>query len=87
MDLIIIHERDHDDKEDSVIGVADCVENAEIMITEYYGKENYKEISFRDIRDSNLEYSKVLEVQSDVLLRDSSYKVTVTLAWFKLNEI
>ena len=82
MNILVIHELD---KENSVIGVSDSIENAEKIISEYYGKDNYKEVSYTDIRDSNLEYSKVLEIKSDNTF--NSYKVQITLEWFSLNEV
>ena len=84
MNLIVIHEIDHDDDETIVIGVADSVKNAESIIEEYYGKGNYTEVSFNDIRDSNLEYSKVIEMKWH---DGSQTKLTLTLEWFSLNEI
>lgn len=81
MKLIVIHEKDLDDKEQSVIGVADSIENAEKLISEYYG--DYKEINYIDIRDSSLEYSKVLEVLSSFGV---PYRVEVCLEWFQLNK-
>ena len=86
MNLLVIHEKDHSDGEECVLGVAESVEMAENMIEKYYGKGQYKEISKNDIRDSNLEYSKVLEVKGleDALIDD--YKVTITLQWFQLNQ-
>jgi len=85
MNILVIYERDHEDDEKIVIGVAESVEIAEKMIKEYYGEENYTEISKTDIRDSSLEYSKVLELNHVYLL--NTYKVTITLEWFKLNEL
>lgn len=78
--LLVIHEKDLDDKEQIVVGVADSVENAEKIINEYYGE--YKEISYNDIRDSNLEYSKVLEVKGAF---EEPYRVKIWLEWFQLN--
>ena len=78
--LLVIHEKDLNDKEQIVIGVADSVENAEKIINEYYGE--YKEISYNDIRDSNLEYSKVLEVKGAF---EEPYRVEIWLEWFQLN--
>ena len=83
MNLIVIHEKDHEDNEQIVIGVADSVKNAEIIIDEYYGKENYTEVFFNDIRDSGLEYSKVIEIK---WFESEPTKVTLTLQWFTLNE-
>lgn len=78
--LLVIHEKDLDDNEQSVVGVADSVDNAEKIINEYFGK--YKEISHKDIRDSNLEYSKVLELEGAF---KKPYQVEIWLEWFQLN--
>ena len=80
--VIVIHEKDLEDSDKIVIGVADSVENAEEIIEDYYG--DFKEISHTDIRDSNLEYSKVLEVEG--LDRDYNL-VEIWLEWFTLNSI
>jgi hypothetical protein len=81
--VIVIHELDHDDDESSVVGVADSLDNAESIIDDFYGKGNYKEISFRDIRESNLQYSKVIEVTYPV---GGITRYTLTLEWFVINE-
>ena len=78
--LLVIHEKDLDDKEQIVVGVANSVENAEKIINEYYGE--HKEISHNDIRESNLEYSKVLEVKGCF---EEPYKVEIWLELFELN--
>ena len=83
MNLIVIHEKDYEDGERSVIGVADSVSNAEKIIDEYYGKDSYKEVSFNDIRDYNLEYSKVIDVTHSG--NYGTCRFTLTLEWFKLN--
>lgn len=80
MDLIVIHEQDLQDKEQDVIGVCSSVENAELLINEYYGE--FVEISKQDIRDSALEYSKILEVKG---INEEPYRVKITLQWFSLN--
>lgn len=79
--LIVIQEIDLEDKEQIVVGVADSLENAEKIISDYYGE--HKEISYTDIRDSNLEYSKVLEMKGAF---EEPYQVMVWLEWFTLNE-
>lgn len=81
-DIIVIHERDLNDREDSVIGVADSVKNAELVIEKYYGIGQFKEISFRDIRDSSLEYIKVIEVNDNDRF---TYRLELTLEWFEIN--
>lgn len=80
--LLVIHEIDLTDDESTVIGIADSIGIAENMIGEYYG--NYKQIHYRDIRDSNLEYSKILEVAG---AKNEFYRVKITLEWFELNKI
>lgn len=82
MRVLVIHEIDLDDQEQIVIGVADSVEAANKIIDQYYGK--YKEISFLDIRDSNLECSKIIEIPS---FSDGSYQCKVILVWFEINKI
>jgi len=77
---LVIHEMDLDDEEKTVIGLADSIENAEAVISTYYGE--YKEISFRDIRDSMLEYEKVLEIKDHL---NEPYRVKVWLEWFEIN--
>lgn len=80
MDLIVIHEQDLQDKEQDVIGVCSSIENAEKLIKEYYGE--FIEISKQDIRDSTLEYSKILEIKG---IDEETYRVKITLQWFSLN--
>jgi hypothetical protein len=83
MNLIVIHERDHDDNERSVIGVADSVENAESIIDEWYGTNNYRVMAFQDIRDSGIEYVQVIEIHCDHF---GTSLATLTLEWFTLNK-
>lgn len=80
--VLVIHEKDLDDKEQIVVGVADSIENAELLIKGYYGE--YKEISFNNIQDSNLEYSKTLEVKDAF---GEPYKVEIWFEWFRLNYV
>lgn len=80
-DVIVIHEKELSTREETVIGVADSVENAEFVIERYYGIGNFKEISFRDIRDSSLEYSKVIEVKDNDRF---TYELELTLQWFEI---
>lgn len=81
--VLVIHERDLDDNEEIVIGVADSVEKAEFIISQYYGE--YKQESFRDIRDSVLEYSKVISVESS-FRKGEVWRYELTLEWFTLND-
>lgn len=84
--LLVIHEHDLSDNEHIVIGVAENVEKAEEMIKGYYGEGNYTEISKTDIRDSNLEYSKILQI-NELEHAIPAYKVKILLEWFELNKI
>ena len=58
--VIVIHELDLEDNETSVISAASSKESAESVISNHYGR--HRVVSKRDIRDSMLEYSKVLEL-------------------------
>jgi hypothetical protein len=82
MNILVIHEYDYNDKETDVIGVANSISKAEEIINNYYGSP--KEIKKTDIRDSTLEYSKILEVLDH---KNEPYKVKITLEWFELNDI
>lgn len=80
--VLVIHEKDHQDNEQMVIGVADNTDNAQKIINEYYGK--HTELSFTDIRDCNLEWQKEIEVLDHM---NKPYKVTVWLEWFQINQV
>lgn len=84
--VLVIHEHDYSDGEDSVIGVASSVEKAEEVISKYYGEGLHRVISIQDIRDSNLEYSKLLEIKGISGVYEN-YKVRVTLEWFNIDEV
>lgn len=80
--VLVIHEKDLDDQEESVVGVATSIEEAEKLIDEYYG--DYREISFRDIQAANLEYSKIIELDYSPK-SERTYQCKITLQWFELN--
>jgi hypothetical protein len=82
MNIIVIHEKDFSDEEQIVIGVCDSVKKAEGLIKEYYGE--FKELTYHDIRDSDLEYCKSIEVLGHM---GDPHVVQITLEWFKLNEV
>lgn len=87
MNVVVIHEKDHDDGEQIVIGVATSIKEAEKLWDEYYGQ--YEELQHIDRREEgNLEYSKILRTSGgsdgeSLILWD----VTITLEWFKLNQV
>jgi len=80
--VLVINEKDLKDHEQIVICVADSVENAEKIINEYYG--DFKEISYNGIRDSCLEYQKVIEVLDH---ENNPYRIEIWLEWFEINNI
>lgn len=80
--VLVIHEKDLSDNEDSVIGVADSVKNAETIIKDWYGDP--VTIEKTNIEDFNIEYKKTLWVEGAF---KKYYKVEVTLEWFILNKI
>lgn len=83
MRVLIIHENDIDDGRHSVIGVASSIEKAETMIEEFYGPD-YVQLNYNDIRDSGLEYSKILNVKDH---NGILYPVQITLEWFDIDKI
>lgn len=66
MELVLIREHDLRDNAHDIIGIADSVENAERMINDYY--LDFEEISYTDVRDSSIEYEKILLVKSVLLI-------------------
>ena len=79
--VIVIHEKDLDDGEDIVIGVASDLASAEKLIDEYYGEHTVE--SFNDIRDCNLEYSKVISVEGTNEFE--VWRSKITLEWFNID--
>lgn len=79
--VIVIHEKDLDDLEDIVIGIASSIESAERLIGEYYGEHTVE--SFNDIRDCNLEYSKIISVRGSNEFE--VWRSKVTLEWFNID--
>jgi hypothetical protein len=80
--VLVIHETDLKDREQTVIGVADSLENAELVIDEYYGE--FEEILDSSNEVSNIAYSKILEVDG---AWDTPRRVAVWTQWFKLNHL
>lgn len=76
--VIVIHEFDYSDKENSVIGVASDRVNALRIIDEYYGKDAVQS-DFRDIRDSNIDFDVIVEVDR--------YKFRVTGEDFEIDRV
>lgn len=59
--VYVIMERDLDDNEDTIIGVASTVDRAKQMVGEYFGGK-LRILEHRDIRDGGMEFSSKLEV-------------------------
>lgn len=81
--VYVIHELDLESRETDVIGVCSSLDSVNKLIDEYYG-DSLKQISYTDIRDSTLEWSKVFEVES---FDRSVYKVQITVQWFMIDEL
>lgn len=82
--IYVLIEQDLKDNETIVIGVANSIQNVQKIMDEYYGV--YKVINYKDIRDSQLEWEKTIEVGWDELLKMNPEKFKVTLQWFELNK-
>jgi len=82
MNVIVIHESDLRENEQSVIGVADSVWRAEMIMEKYYG--SYKEIERDNIQDFNMEYVAIIEVPDHT---GKLYKVKILLEWFEVNDV
>lgn len=84
MTIYTILEKDLSDGNQSVIGVADSLENVDKIVSEYYGE--HKVHSFNDIRDSSLEWIKFIKVDHGIKNDpDPNYKVIVQS--FQLNKL
>lgn len=81
--VYVIHELDLESRETDVIGVGSSLDSVNKLIDEYYG-DSLKQISYTDIRDSTLEWSKVFEVES---FDRSIYKVQITVQWFIIDKL
>lgn len=79
--VYVIHEIDLDDNERIVVGVADSLANVDKVVDEYYGK--YKVVNYEDIRDSNLEWIKIIE--TDGIMEGEIYRYKIWVEYFCLN--
>lgn len=79
--LFVIHEKNLQDGETDILGVADSMDNVEVMLKKYYG--NYTdETPFEDIWDGMLLW-KVINVKD----RDKEFRYRINVRWFAINEI
>ena len=79
--VMVIHERDHFDNEEIVIGVASDRKNALRIIDEYYGTESTLS-EFKDIRDSGLDFTANIEVPGGL-----GGKYSIWVEDFYINEV
>ena len=82
--VIVIHEKDCSDNEESIIGVVNSKENADSFIVNYYGNSLGRLIGVRDIRDSGIEYEYHYEING---LVSEDTTVIITLMSFTLNAL
>ena len=75
--VYVIHEKDWKYKEEDVLGVVSDINNVDNLLKDYYGK--YETISFRDVRDSTIEYIKTIQVDGN--------KYEITIISFLLDKI
>ena len=70
--VIVLKERDLDDNDVSIIGVASNRENALKIIDEYYGEDSERS-QFIDVRDSNIDFYVTIYVPGDY---GGNYRIT-----------
>lgn len=75
-------EEDQEDKETSIVGVFDSVENANKGLTDYYGV--FETVKHKDVHEFNLEWFKELKVKDHM---NKYYNVKLWLQYFILNEV
>ena len=83
MKVLVIQETDLEDGEQTVIGVADTIENSKKLINKYYGKH---EIITYHTNNDYIGYSKVLEIKGIKGIVET-YKVEVFAEWFDINKL
>ena len=84
MKVFAIIERESEEEETTIIGIAESLYIVPSMIEKYFGKGKFKEKAHHDIRDSMIEYTKFLEVDDEGC---DPYQVIVTVMEYELNEI
>ena len=82
MIVYVIHVEDLHDKTKYVIGVAHTISSVDRMINEYYGPHDV--VSFNDIRDSDIEFVKIIKLHLDPLI---VINVKITVQTFELNKL
>ena len=75
-------EEDQEDKETSIIGVFDSVDNANKGLTYYYGE--FEVMEHKDMQDGGIEWFKELKVKDHI---NNDYNVKLWLQYFRLNEV
>lgn len=82
--VLVIQGIDKSDNERTVIGVADGIENALLLIDKYYGNGQYKQVAFDRVRESNIEFEMTIECKS---LDETPYACFIWGEWFIGNEV
>lgn len=81
-ELYVIQEKDLQDGETDILGVADSMDNVEVMLKKYYG--DYTEDSpFEDILDNGMVFKKIIKVKYGVI----EYRHKIIVRWFAINQI
>ena len=78
--FFVLTERDPEDGQILIIGVADSLENADKIMSEYY--KEFKITRFKDVRDSGIEWYKDIQLTD---IYGCTYEYTCTLQSFTLN--
>jgi hypothetical protein len=78
--VFVLTERDPEDGQILIIGVADSLENADKLMLDYY--RQFTVTRFKDVRDSGIEWYKDVELTD---INGYTYKYTCTLQSFTIN--
>lgn len=79
--LVLEKDYDHEELGYMDIFMTDSLDKIPRLLKQYYG--DFEELSFRDIRDSGLEYQKELKITGD----GENYKVSILVKDYQLNQI
>jgi len=80
--VYVIHEYDYEYKDNSVLGVCSSLKEVDRLVDEYY--RSFETLSFTDIRDSNLVWSKVIEIAYP---GGEFCKYKITIEYFIIDEL
>lgn len=66
------------------IGVISEPNKFQNILDKYYGKENWKEISFKDVRDSALEWIRKIEVIDSI---EGKYITVISCHYYLIDDL